>query len=386
MPQEAAITPNDAWAGTRVTAVYHVTGSETEARMNARRICLDQTAEAGEDVLTSDLHARIVGRLEHFRSVSPGRSEVTVSYSAELIGRTCAGLLNVLFGTSSLRPGVRLMSFDLPTPLLSRWRGPRFGMEGLRAATGVHDRALVCAVLKPLGRSPRELADLAFQFALGGADVIKDDQGLMDQPFCPFNERVSRCAEAVTKGAMQRGRPCLYMPHVSGSLDRMRRWAHRAKRAGAGGLLVAPGLTGFDSLRALAEDDALALPIASHPSLLGSYAAHPTSGIAPAALYGRLPRLAGADISIYPSYGTGYAMTRGHCSAVAAACRSAWHPIRPTAPTAAGRIGVEHVAELEPLYGRDVVFVLGSRIQQDPRGILAATDQFVKTVERCTRG
>ncbi len=130
-------------------------------------------------------------------------------------------------------------------------------------------------------RTPRELADLAFQFALGGADVSKDDQGLMDQPFCPFNERVSRCAEAVTKGAMQRGRPCLYMPHVSGSLDRMRRWAHRAKRAGAGGLLVAPGLTGFDSLRALAEDDALALPIASHPSLLGSYAAHPTSGIAP---------------------------------------------------------------------------------------------------------
>ncbi len=63
-------------------------------------------------------------------------------------------------------------------------------------------------------------------------------------------------------------------------------------------------------------------------------------------------------------------MTRGHCSAVAAACRSAWHPIRPTAPTAAGRIGVEHVAELEPLYGRDVVFVLGAESSRILEGSL----------------
>jgi ribulose-bisphosphate carboxylase large chain len=60
--------------------------------------------------------------------------------------------------------------------------------------------------------------------------------------------------------------------------------------------------------------------------------------------------------------------------------------MRPTAPTAAGRIGVEDVKGLARFYGRDVVFILGSRIQQDAAGVEAATQQFMKEVERCTSG
>ncbi len=368
----------------RIVAVYQVSGSEKEARAKAALICIDQTVEASEEVLTGDLRERIVGRLEEFRPASAGCHEVAISYAGDLIGHDCAGLLNVLFGTSSLRAGVRLRSFDVVGNLLSQWQGPRFGLHGLREATGVQNRALVCGVLKPLGRSPRELADLASQFALGGVDLVKDDQGLMDQAFCSFDERIGRCADAIIRGAGERGRPCLYFPHVSGSLDVMRRRAQRAKQAGAGGLLIAAGLTGFDALRTLAEDDTISLPIMNHPALLGSYAVNPDSGIAPAALYGQLVRLAGADISIYPGYGTGFAMAKEDCMAIAAACRSPWHHLRPVCPTAAGRIGFEQVAELEPLYGRDVVFILGSRIQQDPRGLIAATQRFVKEIERCS--
>jgi ribulose-bisphosphate carboxylase large chain len=370
----------------RIVAVYHVTGSETEARAKAELICIDQTVEASEEILTPDLRERIVGRIEGFRPLSPNRHEVAISYSGDLVGYDCAGLLNVLFGTSSLRPAVRLLSWNLPAAMLSRWRGPRFGAQGLREATGVSGRALVCAVLKPLGRPPSELAELAYQFTLGGVDLIKDDQGLMDQRFCPFEERVARCAEAVAKGMAQTGRPCLYFVHVSGPLDQMRRRARWAKEVGASGLLIAPGLTGFDALRTLAEDDSLALPILSHPSFIGTYAVGPNSGIAPAALYGQLPRLAGADISIYPSYGTGFAMTKEDCLAVAAACRLPWNHLKAVLPTAAGRIGFEQVAEFGPFYGRDVVFILGSRIQQDFRGLIPATQRFVKEVERCTEG
>lgn len=365
-------------------AVYRVIGMEADARAKAELICIDQTVEASEEILTPELRDRIVGRIESFHHTSDGRYDATISYPGDLLGRDCAGLLNVLFGTSSLRSGVRLMSWDLPASLLSQWRGPRFGVQSLREATGVPGRALVCAVLKPLGRSPRELAELAYQFALGGVDLIKDDQGLMDQRFCPFDERVARCAEAVAKGMTQTGRPCLYLAHVSGPLEVMRRRAHQAKEAGARGILVAPGLTGFDGLKTLADDDSLALPIMNHPSFIGSYAVHQDSGIAPAALYGQLARLAGADVSIYPSYGTGYAMTKEDCLAIVAACRTPWRHIKPILPTAAGRIGCEQVAELGPLYGPDVVFILGSRIQQAQRGLIAATQRFVKEVERWT--
>jgi ribulose-bisphosphate carboxylase large chain len=384
MSSEATAAASHVGRDERITAVYLVTGPEAEARRKAECICIDQTVEAAEEVLTPEIRSRIVGRLEQLRPVAAACHEATVSYAADLAGRDCAGLLNLLFGTSSLRSGIRLLSWELPPETTARWRGPRFGLDGLRDGTCVRDRALVCAVLKPLGRSPRDLADLALRFVLGGVDLIKDDQGLMDQPFCPFEERVARCAEAVAQGAAQRGRPCLYLAHVSGPADDMRRRAGRAKEAGAGGLLVAPGLNGFDALRVLAEDDKLALPIASHPSLLGTYTVREDSGLAPAVLYGQLPRVAGADLSIYPGSGTGYAMTKQDCVAIATTCRASWQHFRSTAPTAAGRVGPEQVQSAAELYGRDVVFILGSRIQQHSQDLISATAQFMKEVERCT--
>ena len=44
-----------------------------------------------------------------------------------------------------------------------------------------------------------------------------------------------------------------------------------AKAAGAGAVLMLPGLTGFDSMVQLARDDAFALPILAHPAMLGSH-------------------------------------------------------------------------------------------------------------------
>ncbi len=372
--------------GARITALYHVGGSEAEARATAELICLDQTVEAGDEILTDDLRRRIVGQLEDFQARSTGGHGVRISYAADLIGPHLTDLLNLLFGTSSLRSGVRLVAWELPDSLLSQWRGPRFGMTGLRELTGIRDRPLVCAVLKPLGRSPEELADLATEFVLGGADLIKDDQGLVDQSFCPLDERVARCAAAVLTAAAKRGRPCPYLVHVSGPLDVMRARAALAKKQGAGGLLVAPGLTGFDALRSLAGDETLALPIASHPALLGSYAVHRNHGIAPAALYGQLPRLAGADLSIYPGHRGGYAMTKADCAALARTCRAPWKHIRPMAPTAAGRIGAPDIEDFASIYGRDVVFILGSRIQKDPLGLVTATQQFIRELHRCAGG
>ena len=44
----------------------------------------------------------------------------------------------------------------------------------------------------------------------------------------------------------------------------------------------------LDLMRALADDDDLALPIMSHPSFSGSYVLNPESGIGHGVLYGQL--------------------------------------------------------------------------------------------------
>src|SRR5678810_1244152 len=142
-----------------LTAVYEVDGPEKEARARAERICLDQTIEAEVDLLAAPLRANILGRVEQIRPRVGGRYEASIRYPGDLVGKEHSALLNLLFGTSSLRGGVRLLSFTLTKGLLASWRGPRHGTTGLRQAVEVSDRPLVCAVLKPLGRSPDELAE-----------------------------------------------------------------------------------------------------------------------------------------------------------------------------------------------------------------------------------
>jgi ribulose-bisphosphate carboxylase large chain len=233
-----------------------------------------------------------------------------------------------------------------------------------------------------LGRSPSQLAEFATQCVHGEADLIKDDQGLVDHPFCPFNERVARCAEAIAKASAERARACLYFAHVSGALDSMRHRAAQAKLLGATALLVAPGLTGFDALRMLALDETLALPVASHPSFLGTCVSRSGDGIAPAALYALLPRLAGADLTIYPSFDAGYLMSKDDCRSVAVTCRQPWDHILPTIPAVGGRIGVDRIAELTAALGQDIVFVLGSRIQEDQGGVATAIKEFQRRLRK----
>ena len=118
-----------------------------------------------------------------------------------------------------------------------------------------------------MGLSAAELAELASALALGGIDLIKDDHGLADQPFCRFEERVARCAEAVARANAQTGEPCLYAPNVTAPADSIARprpagQARRRRRAA--------GRAGSHRLRrhaALAADDAIDLPILCHPAL-----------------------------------------------------------------------------------------------------------------------
>ena len=164
----------------------------------------------------------------------------------------------------------------------------------------------------------------------------------------------------------------------------MRQRAFAAKRHGATGLLVAPGLTGFDALHALAADDTLSLPIASHPSFLGTWAATGAGGLSPAVAYALLPRLAGADLSVYPAFEAGYLMSKDDCVAVAGGCRQRWAHLLPVMPAVGGRMGSDRIGESRAALGEDIIFVLGSRIQQDPQGVASAIEDFQRQLARAS--
>ncbi len=372
-------------SGDRFAVEYRLTGTEAHARALSERLCADQTIEAPISLLrSSPIPTGLLGTVEDFIQEAASRYRTTLSFPVELFGHSCAQLLHTLFGTASLTPAIQVANIHLPKTLPHGWSGPRFGIAGLRKLTRVPDRPLVCAVLKPLGYSPEALAELARSFALGGVDVIKDDQGLGNHSFCPFNERVSLTVEAIRDATRSTVRSCLYFPHVVGSFDDIRRQAAFAKQAGADGILLSPGLVGYEALHDLSRCDDLALPIMSHPAFLGTYAINPENGLAPNVLYGQLPRLAGADITIYPTYGLTFPITPHDCALIGSACTQRWGPLRTMFPTAAGRIGEDRISELRAFYGHEFIFILGSQIRETPDGIVSACRRFMQNLSGIT--
>jgi ribulose-bisphosphate carboxylase large chain len=368
-------------SGERFRVVYSLTGDRELAQAKAQDICLEQTVEfPGDLVPAGDIAEQIVGRIERFDPIDADHYQAEISYAVETSGAELLQLINVIFGNISIKPGIRVESFELPESLYASFAGPRFGIDGLRRHLGVPERPLLCTALKPMGYPAEKLAEFAYQFALGGIDIIKDDHGLADQRFSPFEERIEKCSQAVMKANGETGRKCVYAPNVSGPIDQLSRKARAAYQAGAGALLVSPGLTGMDSLRLLASDEQAPLPLIMHPTFQGSYVTCPDQGLSHFVLYGQLARLAGADASIFPNYGGRFSFSLDECRAIARGCKTPMGAIKPIFPTPGGGMSLERVKEMSELYGNDVIYLIGGNLHRHGGDLVEGSRMFLDLV------
>ncbi len=368
--------------GERFAVTYLLAGDEAEARAKAEDICLEQTVEFPADLVPEGpIRDGIVGKVELLEPSGPGLYRSRISFAAEVSGPDLVQLLNVVYGNISIKPGIKVERMTLPESILRRFRGPRFGRSGLRALLGQDSRPLLCTALKPMGLSPAELADQAYRFALGGIDLIKDDHGIADQVFCPFEERVARCVEAVERANRETGRRSVYMPNITARADRLLPSARRAKELGAGALLICPALVGFDAMRLIADDDSVGLPIMAHPSFGGSFVTSPESGFSHAALYGGLMRLAGADATVYPNFGGRFAFTREECLGIAQASREAMGAIKPIFPAPGGGMTTDRAREMLEVYGKDFILLIGGGLHRRSADLAENARHFLALLE-----
>ncbi len=352
-------TPSSLFSSNRFSVSYRLFGSEKEARSKAEDICIEQTVEfPADEVPEGVIRDHVFGRLERFERLDGESFTAVISYAVEIAAGELTQLLNVIFGNSSIKPGIRLEHLDLPGSILKNFKGPRFGREGLRKLLNVPKRPLLSTAVKPMGLSCSELADLAYKFALGGMDIIKDDHGLTDQCCSPFEERVKRCAEAVRKAAKETGRNVIYVANVTAPNAEVAKRARLAKAAGAGGLMVAPGLIGFDLMRELADDDSLALPILTHPALQGSFVTG-RGGISHRAIFGQLARLSGADATIFPNFGGRFSFSREECGEIVSGTEEPMGNLKTIFPAPGGGMSLDRVPEMLATYGRDLIFLIG---------------------------
>jgi S-methyl-5-thioribulose 1-phosphate isomerase len=375
-------TPESLFSGDRFSVTYRIYGSEKEARAKADDICIEQTIEfPADEVPEGVIRDNVFGRIERFERWDRGSFKTVISYAVEIAAGELTQFLNVVFGNSSLKPGIRVEHLDLTASFLSKFNGPRFGREGLRCLLDIPKRPILSTAIKPMGLSCSELADLAYQFALGGMDMIKDDHGLTDQCCSPFHERVKRCAEAVIKANRETGGRAIYVANVTAPNHEVMNRARIARDAGAGGLMIAPGIVGFDLMRELADDDSIALPVLTHPALQGSFVTGNKSGMSHEVIFGQLARLAGADATIFPNFGGRFSFSREECIAIALGTAEPMGHLKPIFPAPGGGMSLARVPEMIGTYGQDLIFLIGGGLFKHGPDLVESCRYFRKIVE-----
>ncbi len=360
----------------RLRITYRIHHPDPQGVVDAIRV--EQTIEFPYRLAPEWIQRQVVGRIDG-AEVDGSTGVFTVSYDPGVVGGGLVQLLNVLWGNVSLFEGVRVESLELPRSVVDQLPGPRYGVAGLRRHIGAGVRPLLTTALKPMGLAPDDLADDAGVLAGAGFDIIKDDHGLSDQPWARWGERVRRCADAVHEANARYGTQAVYAPSLNVPAPEVVDRAHQARELGAGALLVLPGLVGFDLMRALAADDELALPIMSHPSMLGSTVVNPGQGIRHGIVFGMLCRLAGADISIFPNYGGRFSFSEAECGDIRDECLAPIHGVAATYPAPGGGMTLARVPELLEFYGRDVALLVGGALHdgdlaENARALRAAVD------------
>ncbi|MFH1692162.1 MAG: RuBisCO large subunit C-terminal-like domain-containing protein [Candidatus Omnitrophota bacterium] len=348
----------------RFSAVYLLSGPKRQALSRAQDICYEQTVELPDDLIPCEfIKKNVLGNIESFKK-SGSAFKAEISYPVEAAASELSQLINVIFGNISLKTGIRLEYLDLSDRFLKAFSGPGFGVRGLRKKLGIFKRPLLCTALKPMGLSSRDLAKLAYQFALGGMDIIKDDHGLTNQCWAPFKERVELCTSAIREANKKTGFTSVYAANITASLVEIKKRALCAKRAGAGVLMMAPGITGFDVMRDVAGDKKIGLPVISHPAFAGSFMASQNSGLSHYCFFGQLNRLAGADAAIFPNYGGRFSFSPKECRSIVRGCCDRMGHIRTIFPCPGGGMSLKRVRQMCDFYGPDVIFLIGGGLMR----------------------
>lgn len=271
-----------------------------------------------------------------------------------------------IFGLKGLN-NLLLMDVELPNRFLADNPGPAKGIQGIREYLRVFDRPLLGSIIKPkVGLSPKEHARVAYEAWVGGVDLIKDDENLTDQPFCPFNERLKITLEMKKKAEEVTGEKKIYAPNVSGSADEMCERVETVKKLGGECVMIDFLTVGFAGLQYIRRQN-FDLIIHGHRTMHGAITNNPSHGISMLVL-AKLARLAGVD-ELHT--GTVIGKMEGNQQDVTIIDRflkSNWGNILPTMPVASGGLHPGHVPELVKIVGKDVIINMGGGIHGHPEG------------------
>ena len=335
--------------------------------------------EVEREKLASDLAARVIRAEGNF---------AYVAFPEELfepgnIPQYLSVVAGNLFGLGDLKK-VRLLDIIFPQSLVNAHKGPRFGIEEARKILGVFDRPLVGTIIKPkVGLSPKDTAEVAGQAVRGGLDLIKDDETLTDQSFCPIEERVEAVMSELSRVEDETGKKAFYAVNVTCGAEEILERAEDVIGRGANMVMVDVLTAGFSALEVLSRG--VKVPVHVHRTMHGAFTRDRHHGISMVPI-SRLVRMAGGTNLHTGSYLGKMAGDREENDQCRDALRDDWYGLRPVFPVASGGVHPGNVRPNLDGYGTDCIVQAGGGVHGHPWGTTGGAKAMVQAVEAWKAG
>ncbi|WP_257351503.1 2,3-diketo-5-methylthiopentyl-1-phosphate enolase [Pseudalkalibacillus decolorationis] len=308
-------------------------------------------------------------RVSRFLGEKRTKGLIKIAYPSANFSTDIPAILTTIFGKLSLDGEIKLIDVELSDSLTSEFSGPQFGISGIREQLGVYDRPLLMSIFK--GVIGKEQDDLNHQMrlqALGGVDIVKDDEILFDNEKTPFESRLKSGLQILKETFEETGHRTLYAVNLTGRTFELRDKAKRAVELGATSLLFNVFAYGLDTLQALAEDPEIPVPIMAHPAFSGAITPSPFYGVSNKVLLGKLLRLAGADYVLFPSPYGSVALEKNETTAIAEALTVDEKRLRKSFPVPSAGIHPGLTPLLINDFGIDSIINAGGGIHGHPDG------------------
>ena len=289
-----------------------------------------------------------------------------------------------VFGLKALK-NLRLLDIQMPKALLKSFKGPAFGIAGVRKLLKVPKRPLVGTIIKPkLGLNTKDHAKVAYDAWIGGCDIVKDDENLSSQKFNLFEDRLIQTLESRDKAQNETGERKVYMINITAETNLMLKRADDVVNQGGEYVMVDILTCGWSALQTLRDQNSK-LVIHAHRAGHAAFTKNQKHGIAMRPI-ATVARIIGVDQLHVGTVVGKMSETKAEVLENIDACKAEMSGLMPVLPVASGGLYPSLVPALLETFGNDVVLQAGGGIHGHPDGTVAGAKAMRQAVDATLKG
>jgi ribulose-bisphosphate carboxylase large chain len=331
---------------------------------------------------------KLAAKVFSIKKLGKNAAKIKIAYPKELfefsnIPNFLSSIAGNIFGLKDIK-NLRLEDINFPDVMIKKFKGPKFGIPGIRKLLKVKKRPLIGTIIKPkLGLRTKDHVKVAYNAWIGGCDIVKDDENLSSQSFNKFENRLKEMVKAKKKAEKLTGEKKVYMINITAETEEMLRRARLAKKAGNEYVMIDILTVGWSALQTLRnENEKLNLVLHAHRAGHAAFTRNPKHGISMLVI-AKLSRLIGID---QLHIGTVVGKMEGPKKEVVdldqemekhlikekgTVLSENWRNIKPVFAVCSGGLHPGHVPSLIKILGKDIIIQMGGGIHGHPNGTIA---------------